>query len=118
MKKPIDDVGYKKWTTQLQKGFLELCILMFLRSNDTVYGTGLLQAFNRLGIATNEGTLYPLLNRMHRNALLTSDWQLPQTTGHPRRMYRISQAGIDLCDALLQAYEDNHTSLLKLKGKS
>jgi PadR family transcriptional regulator PadR len=49
---------------------------------------------NQIGqLLTSQGTVYPLLNRLHEAGLVTSYWELGDTE-RPRRYYRISETGI------------------------
>lgn len=108
----------KKWTTQLHKGFLELCVLSVLNTTQEAYGAELVKRFAEHGLAVNEGTLYPLLNRMHANHLLDSHWHTPSegAQGHPRRLYRLSAQGRALLKVLLQIYDQNHQALETMRN--
>ncbi len=44
------------------------------------------------GLLTSQGTIYPLLNRLHVGGLVTSHWEVG-TGERPRRYYRITDAG-------------------------
>ena len=105
---------YSKWQSQLRKGYLELCVLVALNQKKTSYGFELLQIFRQSSVEVNEGTLYPLLNRMHKNGWLESNWVTPQETGHPRRHYQLSNAGKKLLPAMLATNQQNQISLINL----
>lgn len=81
-----------KWEVQLRKGSLELAILAVLWSN-RLYG---LEIMRRLGDGSGlnvpEGTVYPLLNRLKSEGLLSSEW-VEADAGHPRKYYRLTAAG-------------------------
>lgn len=81
-----------KWEVQLRKGSLELAILAALWS-DRLYG---LEIMRRLsdgsGLNVPEGTVYPLLNRLKSEGLLSSEW-VEADAGHPRKYYRLTAAG-------------------------
>ena len=105
-----------KWQSQLRKGYLELCVLVALNQKKTSYGFELLQLFQQANVEINEGTLYPLLNRMHKNGWLESNWVTPQENGHPRRHYQLSKAGKKLLPDMLATNQQNQVSV-KTLGK-
>ncbi len=107
----MSDELYDKWLVQFRKGFLELCVLRTLAKNRSAYGLQLLQLLERAELEVNEGTLYPLLNRMHKNGWLESSWEPPTDGGHPRRFYSLSDTGQDLLPRMLTSFETNAHSL-------
>lgn len=108
----------QKWLSQLRKGYLELCVLVVLESEKTSYGFAILQRLNHAGIDINEGTLYPLLNRMHGHGWLESNWETPSEGGHPRRFYALTEAGRALLPAMKDHFRRQQSSLSKLTEKS
>ncbi len=108
---------YKKWLSQFRKGYIELCTLITLKEQGALHGVALIRSFEGAELNINEGTLYPLLNRMEQNGWLESSWNMPKTKGHPKREYKISQKGEELLPKLMQTYESHHNSLESLKGK-
>ncbi len=112
---PMENITYQKWLSQFRKGYLELCVLVALRQRKSSYGFELLQTFENAGLEINEGTLYPLLNRMQKNGWLTSRWETPVDSGHPRRFYQLSKEGKTLMSAMLTAYQDHEHTLTQLK---
>ena len=84
----------QKWRTQIRKGYLELCILQLIESQDRLYGVEVLSSLKKENIEVKEGTLYPLLNRLVDEKLLESQWQMPKGgKGHPRKFYQLSSQG-------------------------
>jgi len=84
----------ENWRAQIRKGYLEMCILLVVRAKHEVYGFELLEEFSQLALNITEGTIYPLLNRMHEDALLNSHWRLDaQERGHPRKFYKLTVKG-------------------------
>lgn len=110
----MNEDTYTKWQSQLRKGYLELCVLVALDQKKTSYGFELLQLFQQVNVDVNEGTLYPLLNRMHKNGWLESNWITPQESGHPRRHYQLSKSGKELLPDMLETYHQNQVSLKNL----
>lgn len=106
---------YKKWLTQFRKGYIELCTLMALKTNGSMHGIALIHFFEDINLQVNEGTLYPLLNRMEQNGWLESSWNMPKASGHPKREYRISTKGEDILPKLIETYDLHHGSIEKIK---
>lgn len=106
---------YKKWLSQFRKGYIELCTLLALKTSGEMHGLALIHFFNNIELKVNEGTLYPLLNRMEQNGWLESSWNMPKTSGHPKREYRISKNGEEILPKLMKTYEDYHKSITILK---
>lgn len=78
--------------SQMRKGVLEYCLLAQLR-NTPSYGLGLVSALGRHpALLTSEGTLYPLLARLRRQGLVTTEWR-ESPEGPPRRYYVLTTAG-------------------------
>ena len=106
---------YKKWLTQLRKGYIELSVLLLIKSKGDMHGLAIINFFNSIDLQINEGTLYPLLNRMEKNDWLSSLWKIPQGKGHPRKEYKISKKGEELLPLLLKTYNEHNTSFTKLQ---
>lgn len=81
------------WRTQIRKGYLELCILLLIRARQRIYGFDLLEQLAATGLDVKEGTLYPLLNRMTSDGLLSSTWETTNLKGHPRKFYSLTPEG-------------------------
>ena len=107
--------SYQKWLAQLRKGYLELCVLQVLQEKESSYGLEVLQTLESAGLPINEGTLYPLLNRMFKNGWLTSEWITPSDGGHPRRHYQLSEEGSDLLPQMLTTFTENQSTLKRLR---
>lgn len=84
--------------TQLRRGTLEYCVLALLRERER-YGFELVRTLSDTdGMVISEGTIYPLLNRLRGEQLVTTFWQESQS-GPPRRYYRVTSAGLAALDA-------------------
>ena len=81
---------------ELRRGTVVLACLIRLRTPD--YGYALLESLNDIGITVDANTLYPLLRRLEKQGLLTSEWNTDEA--RPRKFYRTSDAGERLADAL------------------
>ena len=79
-------------TDRLRKSAIEPCVLMLLTgrsgyAHDVVTALGGVE-----GLATTEGTVYPMLSRLRREGLVSTEWQ-ESPSGPPRRYYRLTPEG-------------------------
>jgi PadR family transcriptional regulator, regulatory protein PadR len=81
---------------ELRRGTVVLACLVRLRTAD--YGYALLESLNDLDITVDANTLYPLLRRLEKQGLLTSEWNTDEA--RPRKFYRTSAAGEALAAVL------------------
>ena len=76
---------FENWTVQVRKGLLELWILNLLKEHEC-YGYDLVKQLTaRTGGGVTEGTLYPLLSRLHIQGLVGT--RLEQSQNGPARKY-------------------------------
>ena len=74
---------------ELRRGPIVMCVLSQLMQPQ--YGYSLVQRLCGAGMPTEAGTLYPLLRRLEKQGLLTSEWE---TEGaKPRKYYAVTPAG-------------------------
>ncbi len=105
-----------KWTAQLRKGLVELAVLAALRQQEA-YGYELLQRTNaHPGLNLHEPTVYPLLARLAREGYLATRTG-PSPHGPPRRYYRLTEAGMDRYERMLQTWRGVSQSLEHLISK-
>jgi PadR family transcriptional regulator PadR len=52
---------------------------------------------------------------MEQNGWLESSWNMPKTSGHPKREYKISEKGGKILPRLIETYDSHNKSLEKLK---
>ena len=82
-----------KWKSQIKRGTLSFIVLNELRAKE-LYGYELIENIrNHTSIDVAEGTLYPLMNRLKKESLVTSKW-VEQESGIPRKYYFISKQGM------------------------
>jgi PadR family transcriptional regulator, regulatory protein PadR len=96
---------------ELRRGTVVMAALATL--NRPTYGYALLEALADAGFAVDANTLYPLLRRLEKQGLLTSEWNTEES--RPRKFYRVSPEGSSLLDALLAEWQELHTSIEKLR---
>ncbi len=106
-----DDELYALHQQELRRGTVVLaCLLILERPN---YGYALLDQLDRSGFAVDANTLYPLLRRLEKQGLLTSDWNTEES--RPRKFYRTSDQGLALAKALSRDWEELNTAFHALK---
>lgn len=105
-----DDKNQEKWEVQLRKGTLELVILAALRGR-TLYGLELLKRLQSFkSTAISEGTLYPLLERLKRDALVDAKW-VQEGENRPRKYYTLTAIGEQKLDDLIMIWRQSVTDI-------
>jgi PadR family transcriptional regulator PadR len=92
-----------RWEAQLRKGALEMAALASLWKG-RLYGLEIirfLESHSQLALA--EGTIYPILNRLKAEELLTSEW-VEAEAGHPRKYYSLTDAGRERLRLMAEAW--------------
>lgn len=85
-------MNVENWQSQLRKGVLDMVILNVL-SEKALYGLEMIQKMEELhGFEITEGTIYPLLSRLHAEGLVFSEW-IESAQGRPRKYYSLSEKG-------------------------
>lgn len=86
------DVNEDRILTNLRKGVVEFCVLALLRS-DRAYGFELVRSLKKDDLIASEGTLYPLLARLHSGGMVTTEW-VESDSGRPRKYYTLTAQGL------------------------
>ncbi|WP_262852871.1 PadR family transcriptional regulator [Mumia quercus] len=105
----MDDDLIRQHLQELRRGTVVLACLLSLRQPG--YGYGLLESLDTAGIAVDANTLYPLLRRLEKQGLLTSEWNTDEA--RPRKFYRTSAEGERLAEALVTEWHDIDTALAR-----
>src|SRR6266853_4495484 len=92
---------------ELRRGCLIVAVLAQLKEEH--YGYTLRKALGDLGLAIDEGTLYPLLRRLETQGLLLSEWR--QENKRNKRFYRLSPDGKVILKRLLAEWQSINSSL-------
>ena len=92
---------------ELRRGCLIVAVLAQLRQEH--YGYTLRKALDELGLAIDEGTLYPLLRRLETQGLLVSEWR--EENKRNKRFYKLSRQGELILQQLLQEWQIINASL-------
>lgn len=77
--------------SQMRKGMLEYCVLLLV-SRKASYVNDIIAQLNAARLIVVEGTLYPLLNRLKKEGLLSYNWR-ESTQGPPRKYYSLTPEG-------------------------
>jgi PadR family transcriptional regulator PadR len=102
-----------RWEAQLRKGAVEMAALASLWQG-RLYGLEIiryLETHSQMALA--EGTIYPVLNRLKAEGLLTSEW-VEAEAGHPRKYYAITDTGRDRLRGMAKAWTSFAKGLSRL----
>jgi PadR family transcriptional regulator PadR len=102
-----------RWEAQLRKGALEMAALASLW-HGRLYGLEIirfLESQSQLVLA--EGTIYPILNRLKIDGLLTSEW-VETEAGHPRKYYSLTDPGRQRLRLMAEAWTSFSHGLSRL----
>src|SRR6201997_1295208 len=99
---PIEGESPDRWEAQLRKGALEMAALASLW-NGRLYGLEIIRSLeSRSQLVLAEGTIYPILNRLKAEGMLTSEW-VEAEAGHPRKYYTLTASGRERLREMAQA---------------
>ena len=87
-------VELSNWKSQIRKGLIELVLLNMIDRYGSLYGLEILDKMKGIGLEITEGTLYPLLNRLVREHLLSPQWKTNGQSGNPRKYYKLTPQGV------------------------
>lgn len=97
---------------ELRRGTVVLACLTTL--SQPRYGYALLETLAQAGFAVDGNTLYPLLRRLEKQGLLTSEWNTDEA--RPRKFYRVSSDGARVLDQLMTEWRTLDTAIGALEG--
>jgi len=88
----MNSAFFSNWTTQLRKGFLELCILSAIR-DQRLYGYDIAKRLRGIdSLVISEGTIYPILSRFKREGLVKTSL-VESNEGPARKYYQLTPHG-------------------------
>ena len=80
------------WPSEWLRGILPLCVMAIVISGET-HGYAVAQSLESAGIPNVKGgTLYPLLNRLEEDGLVTTRWAAGPS-GPGRKLYAVTSTG-------------------------
>ena len=109
-----DSEHYQKLKLELRRGVLILAVLAELREEH--YGYSLRKNLAAKGMEIDEGTLYPLVRRLEKQELLTSEWR--EEANRKKRFYRLSDVGKSTLEQLTQDWQQVESTLNKILNAS
>ena len=101
-------------TQELRRGTVVLAVLALL--DEPRYGYALLEELAGAGVEVEGNTLYPLLRRLEKQGLLTSEWNTEES--RPRKFYALTDPGRAALTALAEEWGALQTSLTRLIRKA
>jgi PadR family transcriptional regulator, regulatory protein PadR len=110
----LDDELISTHLQELRRGTVVLACLLVLKEQN--YGYALLDLLNRSGFGVDANTLYPLLRRLEKQGLLTSEWNTEES--RPRKFYRTSDDGAELAGQLSRDWSQLRTAFTELEKES
>ncbi|HWT55501.1 MAG TPA: PadR family transcriptional regulator [Candidatus Microsaccharimonas sp.] len=105
----MNDSTLNQSEAQMRKGVLVYAVLLLLKDGK-VYSSEIISSLRMAELIVVEGTLYPLLNRLARDALLAYEWQESEQ-GPPRKYYWLTDDGKALLKDLQFSYKKLHSSI-------
>ena len=111
---PLPDDVFENLRLELRRGCLTVAVLAQLKVEH--YGYTLRKALADLGLAIDEGTLYPLLRRLETQGLLVSEWR--EEDKRNKRFYKLSAAGRTVLKDLLAEWHELNAAVARIAGGS
>ncbi len=103
---------FEAWREQLRRGGLELAILLALARGPR-YGLEIIRHLEQsTDLVVTEGTIYPILARLSRDAVLSAEWR--EEAAHPRKYYRLTARGRRRLTDMTALWEDFAGKLQRL----
>lgn len=103
----MDTDRFEALRLELRRGCLTLAVLAQLRVEH--YGYTLRKALSDQGLEIDENTLYPLLRRLEKQGLLTSEWR--EENKRKKRFYILSPEGKEIFGQLLEEWNKINQAL-------
>ena len=103
---------------ELRRGSLELIVLHLLSAGEA-YGYEIVSKLTAQTdgvLDVTDGTLYPVLYRLERAALVSVRWETPER-GVPRKYYRLTDAGRDELARLVHEWTTFANAMARLLGQ-
>ncbi|CAM4222026.1 PadR family transcriptional regulator [Bacillus manliponensis] len=98
-------MSYLADSTQMLKGILDGCILAIIQEGE-IYGYELAEKLQGYGFHSfSEGTIYPLLLRMQKEGLITSELR-KSTAGPKRKYYSLTNKGREEVANFIERWND------------
>lgn len=102
----------ERMETNIRKGVLEYCVLALLRERDR-YGLEIADELMARSLIASEGSLYPLLARMHAAGVVATRWENAESV-RPRKYYAITSEGSTQLRTFTEVWARIHDSVDEL----
>lgn len=100
------EITFDNVVVEMRRGLTNLVVLS--QCQQPTYGYELVKSLAEKGFQIEANTVYPLLRRLEKQGLLSSDWDT--STDKPRKYYQISPVGIRFYEQLrTHWYQTNQT---------
>lgn len=96
----------------MRKGLLEFCILLVI-SAGRVYSSDILNQLKAANLLVVEGTLYPLMNRLKTQGMITYEWE-ESKSGPPRKYFELTALGRQTLKELQATWKELQASITTL----
>ena len=102
-----------RFETEVKRGVIQVAVMCLLEKE--LYGYDIIKHLKDVGLAVEEGTLYPILRRLDDEKILTSRWE---TSGpRPRKYYVITENGRSIREKLLESLKSVTQALDTLESQ-
>ena len=96
--------------------FLEPTLLLLLHHGPS-HGYTLIERLKAFGLQDlHPSVAYRALREMDEQGLVTSSWEVDETQGPPRRVYRLTALGDEMLKGYMQNLEQTHAQIGDLKA--
>lgn len=109
----MENTEFESMGTEIKRGSSVLIVLMLLHEKQ--YGYELLEVIRNFGAEIESNTLYPLLRRLEKQGLLTSQWDIGES--RPRKYYIISDKGLEAEEFLKSEWDRINTTIKNIAEK-
>ena len=106
----VEREALEKLRLEMRRGTIVLAVLGQLRQEH--YGYSLRKSLLEKDINIDEGTLYPLIRRLEKQGLLTSEWR--EEANRRKRFYLLYDYGHSVFEQLLEDWVELNDSIWEL----
>jgi len=103
-KRRKSDEEFQRWSKEVKRGALSMLVLSLLNKN-SAYGYELVKKMEEKVsfLAFEQGTIYPILRRLEKRELLSSNWSYEDLT-KPKKYYSLTREGERALDMMVRAW--------------
>ena len=101
---------------QMRKGILSYVVLLSIKNHKEAYASTIIKDLKSSDLIIVEGTVYPLLNRLKREEILTYKWK-ESKSGPPRKYYKLTKKGFAILKILQKTWNELEKTINNLTIK-